>query len=70
MNQYALNVTLTGPDQGREVIRGQVLPFVGSLIEAGKRVVVTAMEEEDSKSVQQRKYFHGVVLKEIAEQAA
>jgi hypothetical protein len=69
VSQYALNVTLTGPDQGREVIRGQVLPFVGSLIEAGKRVAIMAMEEEDSKSVKQRNYYHKCVLVEIAEQA-
>ncbi len=69
MSQCALHVTLTGPDQGRDVVRGQLLPYIGQLIEAGKRVVVTAMEEEDSKSIRQRNYYHGVVLVEIAEQA-
>jgi hypothetical protein len=69
VNEYAFQATLTGPDQGREVVRGQLLPYIGKLIDAGKRVAITAMEEEDSKSMRQRKYYHGVVLVEIAEQA-
>lgn len=69
MNQHALNVTLTGPDQGRQVMSRTVLPFIGKLIEAGKRVVVTATEEEDAKSVKQRNYYHKCVLVEIAEKA-
>jgi len=69
VNEYAFTATLTGPDQGREVVRSQLLPYIGRLIEAGKRVSVTAMEEEDSKSIRQRRYYHGVVLAEIAQQA-
>jgi hypothetical protein len=69
VSEYAFQATLTGPDQGREVVRGQLLPFIGKLIDAGKRVAVTAMEEEDSKSIRQRKYYHRYVLFEIAEQA-
>ena len=69
MSEYAFQATLTGPDQGREVVRGQFLPYIGKLIDAGKRVVITAMEEEDSKSIRQRRYYHGYVLVEIAEQA-
>jgi hypothetical protein len=59
VNEYAFQATLTGPDQGREVVRGQLLPYIGKLIDAGKRVAITAMEEEDSKSMRQRKYYHG-----------
>ena len=70
MSKYAFQATITGPDQGREVVRGQLLPYIGKLIDAGKRVAITAMEEEDSKSIRQRRYYHGVVLVEIAERAA
>ena len=52
------------------MVRGQLLPYIGKLIDAGKRVAITAMEEEDSKSIRQRRYYHGVVLVEIAERAA
>ena len=69
MSEYALRAVLTGRDQGREVMRGQILPFIGKLLEAGKRVAVSAMEEEDLKSVRQRNYYHRCVLVEIAEKA-
>ena len=69
MNEFAFTATLTGPDQGRDVVRSQLLPYIGKLIDAGKRVAITAMEEEDSKSIRQRRFYHRYVLVEIAEQA-
>ena len=64
-----LELTLTGADQARALVVKQFLPFIGALIDAGKRVSITAQEEEDAKSIQQRKYYHRYVLVEIAEQA-
>ena len=69
MNDKTLSLTLGEPDQAREAVREQFLPFIGKLIEAGKRVVITACEEEDAKSIRQRNYYHRCVLVEIAEQA-
>lgn len=69
MNNQALSLTLIEPNQGRDAVRAQFLPFVGKLLEAGKRVAITACEEEDAKSIQQRRYYHRYVLVEIAEQA-
>lgn len=69
MNNQALCLTLIEPNQGRDAVRAQFLPFVGKLLEAGKRVAITACEEEDAKSIQQRRYYHRYVLVEIAEQA-
>ena len=69
MNDQTLSLTLIEPNQGRDAVRAQFLPFVGKLLEAGKRVAITACEEEDAKSIQQRRYYHRYVLVEIAEQA-
>ena len=70
MNQNALHVTLINPDQGREVMRATVLPYIGKLIEAGKRVVLTAMEGEDERSLRQLAFYWGPCLKDISEQAS
>ena len=69
MTDQALCLTLGEPDQAREAVRNHFLPYIGKLIDAGKRVAITAMEEEDSKSIRQRNYYHRCVLVEIAEQA-
>lgn len=69
MNDQALCLTLGEPDQAREAVRALFLPFIGKLIDAGKRVAITACEEEDAKSIRQRNYYHRCVLTEIAEQA-
>lgn len=70
MNNQALSLTLIEPNQGRDAVRAQFLPFVGKLLEAGKRVAITACEEEDTRSLQQNKFYWGPCLKDISEQAA
>ena len=69
MNDQMLSLTLIGPDQARQAVRAQFLPFVGKLLDAGKRVAITAVEEDDAKSILQRNFYHRCVLVEIAEQA-
>ncbi len=39
------------------------------LIADGKRVVISAAEDEDDRSLQQNRYMWGVVMKETSEQA-
>ena len=69
MNDQMLSLTLLNQEQGRESVRAHFLPFICKLLEAGKRVVITASEEGDAKSIQQRNYYHRCVLVEMAEQA-
>ena len=70
MNDQTLSLTLVNQEQGRESVRANFLPFVGKLLEAGKRVAITACEEEDSRSLQQLRFYWGPCLKDISEQAA
>lgn len=65
----ALQLTLNNADQGRDVMRSQFLPFIGGLIESGKRVTVVAKELEDERSLKQNKFLWGFVYKHISEQA-
>lgn len=74
MNAEALHLVLINPDevpdQAKRAIMSQLFPFCGAAFANGvKRLQITAMPEEDAKSIQQRRYYHGVVLTEIAEQA-
>jgi hypothetical protein len=58
------------PDQANRAIKAQLFPFCVAAWQNGvQRLAVTVMPEPDAKSIQQRRYYHGVVLVEIAEQA-
>jgi len=74
MNAEALHLVLINPDevpdQAKRAIMGQLFPFCGAAFANGvKRLQITAMPEEDAKTVQQNRFYWGVVLKEISEQA-
>ncbi len=56
-------------DQGHKVIAQSLWPWAKEQLRSGKRLVFKADELEDDKSIRQRRYYHGVVLTEIAEQA-
>lgn len=70
MNQHALVLQLNNAEQGRVAIREQLLPFCGTLIDAGKRVAITAQELEDDRTLKQNAFYWGPCLKDISEQAA
>ena len=70
MNDQTLSLTLVNQEQGRESVRANFLPFVGKLLEAGKRVAITACEEEDARSLHQLRFYWGPCLKDISEQAS
>jgi hypothetical protein len=70
MSQYALQATLINPDQARAFIAGQMGPYCRSQWQNGiERLRVTVEPEEDAKTVQQGRFYWGVVLTEISEQA-
>lgn len=69
-SQYALHTVFTDPDQAKAALLGQIGPFCREQWARGvQRLSVVIQAEEDSKSIQQRKYLHGVIYKEISEQA-
>ena len=70
----ALQLILCNPDsvpeQAQRAIKAQLFPYCMQAWARGvDRLVMTVMPAEDAKSVAQRRYYHGVVLTEIAEQA-
>ena len=66
----ALRVVFTDREQAKVVIVQTIGPFCVAQWSRGvKRLAVTVEPEENAKSIQQRNYYHGVILKEIAEQA-
>ncbi|OYY20906.1 MAG: hypothetical protein B7Y69_09325 [Sphingobacteriia bacterium 35-40-8] len=70
MSQYALHTVFTDPDQAKAALLGSIGPYCREQWARGvQRLSVRIEPEEDSKSIQQRKYLHGVIYKEIAEQA-
>lgn len=70
MSQYALHTVFTDPDQAKAALLGQIGPFCREQWARGvQRLAVVIQPEEDSKSIQQRRYLHGVIYKEISEQA-
>ncbi|OUM00565.1 recombination protein NinB [Variovorax sp. JS1663] len=56
-------------DQGHKVVASSLWPWAKEQLQLGRKLVLKADELEDDKSDRQRRYYHGVVLAEIAEQA-
>jgi serine/threonine protein phosphatase 1 len=70
MTEYALHAVFTDPEQAKAALLRQIGPYCREQWARGvQRLSVVIQPEEDAKSIQQRKYYHGVILKEIAEQA-
>lgn len=70
MSEYALHTVFISPEQAKKAIAGQIAPYCRDLWARGiERVAVTLQPEEDAKTVQQNKFYWGVVLREISEQA-
>lgn len=56
------------PQQAHQVLTQSLWPWVKSMTMAGHKLVIRGEEAEDAKSIQQRRYLHGVIFKEMAEQ--
>lgn len=60
----------TNPQQAGASLNQTIVPWAKSMLLAGHRLAVEIRLADDAKTDQQRKYYHGVILKQIAEQAA
>lgn len=70
MVDLAFRAEWRNPVQGRASCTGSFLPWVGQQLAAGRALVVEAKLWEDAKTDRQRRFYHGVVLMAIAQQAA
>jgi len=57
------------PVQANVAINKQLWPWLKSMTMAGNRVTVECRLTEDAKTDEQRRFYHGVILKQIAQQA-
>jgi len=70
MSQYALQTVFLNPDQARAAISGQIAPYCKAQWQNGvERLRVTIEPEEDAKTVQQGRFYWGIILMQISEQA-
>lgn len=63
-----MQATLHNEQQGHQVIT-QAWKLCKAHLTAGRRLVLTLVDAEDAKSAKQRRYYHGVILAEIAQKA-
>jgi hypothetical protein len=61
-------IVMHNPVQGHQVMRDSLWPWAKAMLTAGHKLVIRGEEAEDAKSIQQRKYLHGVIFTEMAEQ--
>ena len=69
MSDLMLQVHWVNPQQAHASLNQQVVPWAKSMMQAGHRLIGEFRLAEDVKTDGQRKYYHGVVLAEIAKQA-
>lgn len=70
MSEFALHTVFTDPEQAKAAIAKQIGPYCRAQWQNGfGRLAVTIEPEEDAKTVQQGKFYWGVVLMQISEQA-
>jgi hypothetical protein len=70
MSELALHAKWINPQQAGVSLNSMVVPWCKSMMAAGHALAVEIRLAEDAKTDQQRKYYHGVILKQIAEQAS
>lgn len=70
MSEYALHTVFLNPAQAKAAIAGQIAPYCKAQWQNGiERLRVTIEPEEDAKTAQQGRFYWGVVLLQISEQA-
>jgi len=69
MTELALRAAWNEPVQARQHFQTVLAPWCKSMWAAGHRLHVEVRLHEDAKTDRQRRYYHGVVLKTIAQQA-
>lgn len=69
MSDLMLQVHWSDPQQAHASLNQTVVPWAKSMMLAGHRLVAEFRLAEDVKTDGQRKYYHGVILTEVAKQA-
>ena len=69
MSDLSLTVILRNAEQAAMAIRNVAAPKCREIWATGQLVEATFRTQEDAKTDRQRAYYHGVVLKTIAQQA-
>lgn len=70
MSNDAFQTIFVNPEQARSAIAGQIAPYCKAQWANGiERLRVTVEPEEDDKTVQQNRFYWGVILMQISEQA-
>lgn len=69
MSDLMLQVQWVNPQQAHASLNQTVVPWAKSMMMAGHRLIGEFRLAEDVKTDQQRRYYHGVILAEIAKQA-
>lgn len=70
MSEFALHTVFVNPEQAKAAIAGQIGPYCRAQWQNGiERLKVTIEPEEDAKTVQQGRFYWGIVLMQISEQA-
>ncbi len=69
MSDLSLTIILRDAEQASQVIRNAAAPKCREIWATGQLVEATFRTHEDAKTDRQRKYYHGIVLKSIADQA-
>lgn len=62
-------IVMHNPVQGHQVLRESLWPWAKAMLTAGHKLVIRAEEAEDDMTDRQRRYYHGVVLTQIAAHA-
>lgn len=66
MTDILHRIELHSPEQGREVLARNMLPWIGEQLQQGRELVLEARLLDDDITDKQRGYLHAVVLTEIA----
>lgn len=69
MAELMLQVQWVNPQQAHASLNHQVVPWAKAMLTAGHRLIGEFRLAEDAKTDGQRKYYHGIILEEIAKQA-
>lgn len=64
-----LQVLCFEPVQSNQVLKKVVWPWLKSQTMAGNRITLECRLTEDAKTDAQRRFYHGIILKQIAQQA-
>lgn len=68
-DERTFGLALYNPQQAHAALAGQVWPHMKGELQASRRLWLSVQPLEDARSLQQNKFYWGVVLRQISEQA-